>query len=228
MLPYYFDTTKVTVENDAVGGTSSRTFMKTPSMWPRVLEKLQVGDYVIMQFGHNDSTATPQMDTTRWRSTIRGNGEEVVDGILQGGGTEPVHSFGWYMRQYILQTRAKGATPIVCSLIPRNRWTDNKVGRNDTDYALWAKEAAAQEKGPFIPLNTLVADQYDKLGKDKVTAELFPRNEAVHPNWAGAKLNAEMVVAGIKGLDLPLKTFLKADGKAPDTADIPTTAPAGR
>jgi hypothetical protein len=71
-----------------------------------------------------------------------------------------------------------------------------------------------------LPLNTLIADAYDKLGKEKVTAEFFPPNEAVHPNWAGAKFNAERVVEGIKKLDIDLKLYLAVHPKAPDEADI--------
>jgi lysophospholipase L1-like esterase len=221
LLPYYFDKSKVTVENHAVGGTSSRTFMQTPSMWPVVVAKLQPGDFVIMQFGHNDGTAPPEKDTLRYRSTLRGNGEETVQGLVKSGGTETVHSFGWYMREFISQTKAKGATPIVCSLIPRNRWTAGKNNRNSKDYALWARQAAEQEHACFIPLNDLASDRYDALGQEKVTADYFPPGEAIHTNWAGAKLNAELVVEGIRSLkDCPLKNFLATDAKAPDEPDV--------
>ncbi len=205
LLHYYFDPEKVTIVNDAMGGTSSVSFQTSATLWPLVLPKIQAGDYVIMQFGHNDS------------GTGKGNGEETSAG--RGG---QVHSFGWYMRQYIIQTREKGATPIVCSLIPRNNWTDpNKVRRNSTDFALWAKQAAEQEHALFIPLNDIIADKYDKLGQAKVTADLFPPNETTHPNWAGATLNAQCVVEGIKALkDCPLKDYLVADPKPPATADI--------
>src|SRR5437764_15424792 len=98
---------------------------------------------------------------------------------------QPAHSFGWYMRQYIQQIKAKGATPIVLSLIPRNRWTGGKVNRNTNDYALWARQAGAQENVAFIPLNDLIADEYDRPGKEKVQSEPIPPNEAVHPSLAG-------------------------------------------
>src|SRR6187401_1083482 len=58
----YFDTTKIAIENDARGGTSSRTF-QTTGLWDRVLTKLKPGDFVIMQFGHNDGSALD--DTAR-------------------------------------------------------------------------------------------------------------------------------------------------------------------
>jgi lysophospholipase L1-like esterase len=211
ILHYYFDESRIKIVNDAMGGTSSRSYLESPTLWALVLPRIQKGDYVLIQFGHNDSPAT-----------LRGNGDETGEKAgARGGPAVMVHSYGWYIRQYIKQIKEKGATPIVCSLIPRNRWTGDKVNRNDADYALWAKEAAEQEKVPFIPLNTLIADEYDKLGKEKVTAEFFPPNEAVHPNWAGAKFNAERVVEGIKKLEnTDLKLYLAVHPKAPDEPDI--------
>jgi lysophospholipase L1-like esterase len=211
LLHYYFDTSKVNVVNDAMGGTSSKSFQENPNLWPLVIAKVQPGDYVLMQFGHNDA------------GTPKGNGDETTPATGRGAQPGAVnHTFGWYMRQYIEQVKAKGATPIVCSLIPRNNWSPDgkKINRGDTSFGLWAKQAAEQEHVPFLPLNTIIADKYDQLGKQKVTADLFPPGEGTHPNWAGAKLNAECVVEGLKQIDSPLKAFLLPDPKVPDKADI--------
>jgi lysophospholipase L1-like esterase len=227
ILHYYFDEAKVSVENDAVGGTSTRTFMQSANMWGRVAAKLQQGDYVIMQFGHNDNTMPPATDTLRFRSTINGNGEETVQGPKDANTMETIHSFGWYIRQYISQAHDKKANAIVCSLIPRNGWNGAKMNRADNGYALWSRQAADQGGAFFVPLNALIADKCDALGKDKVTAELFPPGETTHTNWAGAKLNAGCVVEGLKALqDSPLKDFLKASPVVPETADV--QAGAGR
>jgi len=114
---------------------------------------------------------------------------------------EVVHSFGWYLRQYVADAEGKGAAEvIICSLIPRNRWSDDKVIR-DKSYAIWAADAAKQSKALFVDLNKIVCDKYDVLGQVKVTDELFPVKEAVHPDWAGAVLNAECVIEGLKGLE---------------------------
>ena len=229
ILPYYFDKEKVNVENDALGGTSSRTFLENQNLWPRVLPKVQAGDFVLMQFGHNDNTAPPESDTLRYRSTIKGVGEETVEGPKQGGGNETIHTFGWYMRKFVTDTRAKGATPIICSLIPRNNWPGGKVNRATTSYGGWAKEVATQTGALFIPLNDLIADKYDAMGQEKVTAELFPPRETTHPNWAGAKLNAECVVEGIKELkDCPLKEYLLAEPKVPAEPDVAAHGGRGR
>src|SRR5665647_27352 len=69
----FFDTTKVKVENHALGGTSSRTF-QTKGLWEAVRTKLKKGDYVLMQFGHNDGSALN--DSSRARGTLKGVGEE--------------------------------------------------------------------------------------------------------------------------------------------------------
>src|SRR6187431_1254174 len=67
----FFDTSKISISNQALGGRSSRTFI-TEGRWDKVLATLQKGDYVMMQFGHND--ASPLDDTARARGTIKGVG----------------------------------------------------------------------------------------------------------------------------------------------------------
>ena len=72
-----------------------------------------------------------------------------------------VYSYGWYLRKFIADARAKGATPIVCSLIPRKTWKDGKIARNKGDYAGWAEQVAAAEQAPFVDLNEFIARRYD-------------------------------------------------------------------
>jgi lysophospholipase L1-like esterase len=191
----HFDTNKISIENHALGGTSSRTF-QTNGRWDRVLNKLKPGDYVIMQFGHNDGSALD--DTARARGTIKGVGEEskeIYNPIRKV--QEVVHTYGWYMRKFINETKAKGATPIICSPIPRNDWKDGKVTRSTTDgYALWAEQVAKAEKIPFINLNDLVATKYEAIGADAVK-RFFPTDHT-HTNIDGAKINAQSVVDAIR------------------------------
>lgn len=192
----YFDTTKIAIENHARGGTSSRTF-QTSGLWDRVLAKLKPGDFVIMQFGHNDGSALD--DTARARGTIRGTGEEskeIYNPIRKV--QEVVHTYGWYMRKYINDAKAKGAIAIICSPIPRNGWRDGKVGRSSESYAKWAAEVAKSEDVHFINLNEIVAARYEAMGADAVKI-LFPiERDQTHTGLDGAKLNAEIVVKEIK------------------------------
>jgi lysophospholipase L1-like esterase len=210
-----FDPARVNVVNRAVGGLSSRTYL-TSGHWERTLAFVKPGDYVLMQFGHND--AGPLNDDKRARGTIRGAGDESeeIDNKLTHK-HEVVHSYGWYLRKFIADARAKGATPIVVSLIPRKAWDEQgKVRRNKGDYAGWAEQVARDQHTGFIDLNELAARRYDELGHDEVM-KLFPLttpDEHVHTNWAGAELNAQIVVAGLKSLgDARLVSFMKGQAK---------------
>jgi lysophospholipase L1-like esterase len=193
----FFDTTKIDVRNHAIGGRSSRTFI-TEGRWDKILATLKKDDYVIMQFGHND--ASPLDDTARARGTIRGVGEdstEIWNPIRKI--KEVVHTYGWYMRKFVRETKAKGAIPIVCSLIPRNGWKDGKVNRSADSWALWAKQVAEQEGAYYIELNGLVADKYDAMGAEAVKA--FFQVDNTHTNNDGAKLNAEIVANELKRIN---------------------------
>ena len=204
----YFNTAKINVVNRALGGRSSRTFYNF--LWPTVLAMIKPGDFVIMQFGHNDSS--PLADTARARGTLAGNGDETqeVDNPITRK-HEVVHTFGWYERQIIEQARAKGAQTIVCSLIPRKTWKDGKIVR--ADYAEWSRQAALEEHAPFDDLNAIIAEQYDKLGPAQV--EGFFADPNTHTTLIGAKMNAESVIEGLQGLPHdPLKKYMSPAGKA--------------
>jgi lysophospholipase L1-like esterase len=201
------DTMRISIKNFALGGRSSRTFI-SEGLWDKVLSRVKPGDFVIMQFGHNDGGAIN--DTIRARGTIKGTGEETeeIDNMLTKK-HEIVHSFGWYMRKYIADTKAKGAVPIVCSLIPRNDWKDAKVIRSNEDYAKWAKESAKSGGAFFIDLNEIIAKKYESIGEKEVTAKFF-LTEHTHTTEAGAKLNAASVADGIKSLKgCKLSKYLK-------------------
>ena len=193
----FFDTNRINVQNHAIGGRSSRTFI-TEGRWNKILETLKKGDYVIMQFGHND--ASPLDDTARARGTIKGIGEdstEIYNPIRKI--REVVHSYGWYMRRYVRETRAKGAIPIMCSLVPRDNWKDGKVVRSADSYALWAKQIAEQDEAYFIDLNELIAAEYEKMGEQEVR-RFFPADHT-HTNLDGAKLNAAIVANALKKIN---------------------------
>jgi rhamnogalacturonan acetylesterase len=205
VIVQYFDTSKITVENHALGGTSSRTF-QTKGLWKAVLNQIKKGDFVLMQFGHNDGSAIN--DDSRARGTIKGVGEETeeIDNILTKE-HEIVHSYGWYLKKYIQDTKNKGAIPIVFSQIPRNEWPEGRVERVSESFGKWAKEVAEQNGAFFVNLNELIAVKYEKMGKDLVK-EFFP-GDHTHTNQVGAKLNAETVIQGVRELkDCDLKAYL--------------------
>ena len=201
-----FDTSKINVVNRAVGGLSSRTYM-TGGQWEKALALLKPGDVVLMQFGHNDSG--PLDDKARARGTLPGVGDETkeIENPITGK-PEVVHTYGWYLRQFVAGVRAKGAVPMICTLVPRKTWKDGRIVRADSSYAKWAREVAIAEKTPMLDLHERIAQKYDALGEAKVEA-LFA-DEHTHTSLTGAELNAAVVVEALNGLNLnPLKGALK-------------------
>ncbi len=211
-LGKFFDPSKVNIVNRAIGGLSSRTFL-TQGHWERTRTLIKPGDFVLIQFGHNDGSARREESpapSDRWkaRGSLPGIGEETrtIDDP-QTKHHEVVHTYGWYLRQYIHDAKAAGATPIVCSLIPRNLWQNGRVVRQTDTYAGWAKEVAAQEGVGFIDLNDRIARRYEALGESKV-APLFG-DPLTHTTKEGADLNASIVVAGLHDLPgAPCDAFL--------------------
>ncbi len=203
-LAAHFDTNKIRVLNRALGGRSSRTFY-TEGLWEKVRAELKPDDFVIMQFGHNDGGSLTQ---NRGRGSLKGVDDRTEEVVLTNGVRETVHTFGWYLRKYVTDAKAKGATPIVCSLIPRNDWKDGRVLRASNSYAGFAAEVARREKVAFVDLNEIIAREYEAAGQEKVTAKHF-FNEHTHTTPAGAELNAACVVKGIRALeDCPLAEYL--------------------
>ena len=206
----YFDASKINVVNRAVGGLSSRTFL-IQGDWDRVLAMLKPGDFVMMQFGHNDGGSFD--DPARARGTIPGVGDETkeIDNPITKQ-HEVVHTYGWYLKTFIAGARAKGAVPIMCTLIPRKIWKDGKIERNLKDFAGWAAAVAQSEDVPLVDLNEIIARRYDALGPEKVDP-LFG-DPHTHTSRAGAELNAECVIAGLKALAAnPLAPFFSPKAK---------------
>ncbi len=198
----FFDAAKITVLNRARGGRSSRTY-QTEGLWDQVLAAMKPGDFVLIQFGHNDGGALN--DTSRARGTIKGIGEEAeeIDNLITKK-HEVVHSYGWYLRKYVANAKAKGATPILCSPVPRKIWKEGKIARDQ--YGAWAAAVAKETEVAFLDLNEIIAQQYEALGAEKVEA-LFA-DEHTHTSREGAELNAVAVIAGLKALrPNPLRAF---------------------
>lgn len=207
----YFDTTKVNVVNRARGGRSSRTFI-TEGLWDKLLADVKPGDIVLIEFGHNDAGAIN--DTSRARGSIPGLGDDstAIDNLLTKQ-HEVVHSFGWYMRKMIADTKAKGATPIVLSLSVRNIWTNGQVERGSGRYSQWSQQIAKTAGVQFVDLTNLVADQFQAMGEDRVKA--IYEQDHTHFNVIGADTHARTVVSGLKALrPSPVRAYLSAKGAA--------------
>lgn len=204
--PDFFDKDKITVENHALGGMSSRTFYNI--LWKDVLEGVRPGDWVIIELGHNDNGP---FDSGRARATIRGIGDEVMPVVIKETGVrDTIYSYGEYMRRYVREVKAKGAHPILFSLTPRMAWDDKdstKVTRVNQTFGLWAKQVAEAEGVPFVDLNDITATKFEKFGKDKVKTMFYL--DRIHTSAYGAKINAQSAAEGISALEgVELKNYL--------------------
>lgn len=206
MISEFLDTTAIGISNQAMAGRSTRTFIKE-KRWERVISAIQPGDFLIMQFGHNEGSK-PDTSRAGYRGVLRGIGEDSVILNWVDTLTEVVHSYGWYLRKFVREAKAKSAVIVICSMIPRNQWVDGKVKRAGNDFGKWAKEIAEQEAAYFVDLNSITADKYDSMGPDAVKA-LFP-GDHTHTNEAGARINAASVAEGIRDAKgLTLQYYLK-------------------
>lgn len=204
----FFDTSKINVVNRARAGRSSRTFL-TEGLWGRVLQDVKAGDFVLIQFGHNDGGP---VDTGRARGSLPGLGEETKEITKPDGSKEVVHTFGWYNRKLIADVKAKGATPVLLSLTVRNIWKDGRVERGSGKFRQWAEELARAEGVEFVDVTGIIAERYEALGQEKAKALFGP--DHTHTSPEGADFNAAAVVAGLKGLKGdPLKKYFSARAK---------------
>ena len=199
-----FNLDKISVENCAMAGRSARTFLDE-GRWDKVYEALQPGDFVLIQFGHNDAGA---INTGKARAELRGSGEESKVFLMEKTGKyQVVYTFGWYLRKFIMDAQEKGAIPIILSHTPRNKWKDGKIERNTDSFGKWTREAAEATGAYFIDLNKISADKLEKKGIEKTAA--YYNHDHTHTSLKGAHMNAESIAEGLKMVNCPLKDYLK-------------------
>lgn len=199
-----FDLKKISVENHAMAGRSARTYLDE-GRWDKVYNALQPGDFVLIQFGHNDAGA---INTGKARAELSGSGEESKVFLMEKTGKyQVIYTFGWYLRKFIRDVQEKGATPIVLSHTPRNKWKDGRIERNTESFGKWTREAAEATGAYFIDLNKISADKLEKKGMKKAAA--YYNRDHTHTSLKGAHMNAESIAKGLKETDCPLKDYLK-------------------
>jgi lysophospholipase L1-like esterase len=196
----FFDPAKINVVNRAIGGRSTRTFI-TDGRWDKILAELKPGDFVLVQFGHNDD-GDYKDPKAKGRPSIRGEGEGTDQAIKADLKTyETIHTFGWYMRKFATDAKAKGATPILLSKVPHKDWKDGKIdrSRDQATFVVWTRDAAKATGALFIDANEIIAEGLDRLGPEKVNS--FFGDARTHSTPEGAKYNAAAIVVGMKALN---------------------------
>lgn len=190
----FFDTQKINVVNQAIGGRSARTYF-TEGRWDKTAATIKPGDFVIIQFGHNDGGRIGD-PANKNRADGPGLGDETVEDTKPDGTKELVHTFGWYMAKFVTDARAKGATVILCSPIPhKQHW---ETDRDFVNVAEWDQEVARAHGALFFDLTMVITDAYRKTGADKVNT--FFADKGTHTTDEGARFNAVCVIAGLKSL----------------------------
>lgn len=204
-FPDLFDANKITVENHALGGMSSRTFYTR--LWADVVKGVRPGDYVIIELGHNDNGP---YDEGRARASIPGTGRDsLCVTIKETGEKETVYSYGEYMRRYIADVRARGGKPLLMSLTPRYAYETEdsvRIQRVNETFGKWAREVAEETGVPFIDLNEITASKFDRYGKVK-TSQMFYLDR-IHTSEFGAKENALSAAQGLRETGHPLADML--------------------
>jgi lysophospholipase L1-like esterase len=201
----YFDLAQVNIANRAIAGRSSRTYIHEGA-WDKVLAEIKRGDFVLIQMGHNDGGA---LDGAKPRGSLKDIGDESQQVTLLNGDQELVHTYGWYIRKYIADTRAEGATPLLLTLTVRNIWTAAPGGsqriEHDMGYNDFLRQIAAAERIPLLDMGRLEADALEKLGPEQ-TARLFPIDHT-HTSAEGADLNARCVARAIAESGSPIAAW---------------------
>ena len=214
-LAPYFDTTRINVANRAIAGRSSRSYIREGA-WDNVLAEMKPGDYLLLQMGHNDSG---DLDGPKPRGSLKGLGDETKDVTLLNGQVETVHTYGWYMRKYIADTRARQATPLLLSLTIRNIWQNGPDGKphveRDMGYDTDLRQLAVNEHVAYIDMAAFEADELEVMGPTK-TALLFPKDHT-HTSPEGAELATQCVVRALREAHSPLAAYLAPDASSKDT-----------
>jgi len=186
------------IVNHAVNGRSTKSF-RDEGRWENVLTQLEAGDYVLIEFGHNDEK---KEDPKRYAAADT--------------------DFKANLRRFIHEARAKGATPLLATPVNRRKF-DSKGELTDTHgaYPDAVRVVAAEENVPLIDLHKLTRPLLEKLGPEESKSlfvwvkpgeyAILPqgRQDNTHFNEKGALTIAQLVATEIRAQKLPIAAWLK-------------------
>ena len=168
-LQAFFNPDSVEVNNRGKSGASTRTFYETENLWPSVKTQMHAGDYLIIQFAHNDEKCKGE-DVYEQNAKLRAEGKDTLTDMR---GTEPNTTYKEYLRTYIREARTMGVTPILMSPICRAYFKDGKIndeGRHvlseHKNYVRSMREVAEETGVTFLDMTARSPELYEQLGKD--------------------------------------------------------------
>ncbi len=222
-LGLFFDPAFVTVNNRGKSGASTRTFYEQEAFWPSVKRQMTAGDYVIIQFAHNDEKDNG-LDVLEHNAYLRAHGEPELTDLR---GTCPNTTYKDYLRLYVRETRELGCTPVLMAPICRKYFThDGTIRRNgqhdlgdkfsrlengvllenqkvpaddhSMDY-VWQMQLVAEELNvPFLDMTSATRELYLGYGDDYCTRNLFCQGDKTHTAELGGKLIARLAAQLLK------------------------------
>lgn len=212
----------VTINNRGKAGASSKSFYKEAAFWTTVKQQMQPGDYVLIQFSHNDEKNNG-MDGDELKAYYNKVGETDKAAATDYRGTTPSGTYKEYLRKYVEETRAAGCNPVLVAPICRmyfsgntirrsgqhdlgdkfSKLTDNGVVENQSvpstdhtmDYVYQMKQVAQEMDVPFIDLMTATKELYLSYGDDKCHDLLSDHNGSTHLSTIGATLIARLAAS---------------------------------
>ena len=222
-LGSFFDT-EVTVNNRGKSGADSRGFYTGAAYWPSVKNQMSAGDYLLIQFAHNDEgTVTYGLDNLEYAAYCAENG---LDAPTDARGTNPQTTFRDYLCLFIDEARALNVTPVLVAPICRAYFSGNDIRRNgqhDLGDKFWKlengtllkdqslpagdstmsyvhamREVAKEKNVVFIDLTEETRVLYLSYGETECLKQLFCEGDKTHTNALGGNLVARAAAQLLK------------------------------
>lgn len=213
--------TGIQVNNRGKNGASSKSFYLEPAFWTTVKSQMQEGDYLLIQFAHNDEK-TQGMDGDEVKAYYNSIGDAATANSTDYRGTNPSTTYKDYLRKYVDEARAMGVTPILVGPVCRMYFSGNTIRRNGRhdlgdnfskitpdgiltgqsvpatdhtmDYVQSMKDVAEEKGVPFVDLTTATADLYLSYGDSDCHDILGDGAGSTHLSATGAALIARRFV----------------------------------
>lgn len=197
-LQAFFNADSIEVNNRGKSGASSRTFYETDNLWPSVKKQMSAGDYLIIQFAHNDEKCKGE-DVFVQNAKLRAEGKDTITDMR---GTEPNTTYKDYLRKYVNEAREMEVTPILMSPVCRAYFKDGQInaeGRHDLskdsiekNYVRCMQEVAEELNVPFLDMTSRSAEQFETMGQEYCMEHYFNCGDKTHTGQEGGMIVAHM------------------------------------
>lgn len=193
----WIETEKTSYHNEAVPGFTMRDFFHRGRL-EEIFHKTKPGDVILACHGHLESAPLVRRQG-RARGCLPGAGDEtttVFDKFFNR--EETVHTFGWYVKEYIGKSLARGVTLVLLSPAVRCAWVEGKIYRTKSrHYADVMQKVSMELGGRYLDFSTITENHLNGLGQEQ-SRRLFLDDDEAHTNREGAKLYAQLLAASLR------------------------------